>query len=89
MVKVALVECEDIHELSNCDAFLHLLNRCGVRHVLLNVYYDSPNAKTQGQNNSGDFTSHAYGCVYKASAKTWYIQEPYGEPLSLDSAGMK
>ena len=55
----------------------------------MNVYYDSPSAATRAPNNSGDFTTHAYGCVYKASSKTWYIQEPLGEPISLDSAGMR
>jgi hypothetical protein len=55
----------------------------------MNVYYDSPSAKTLRQNNSGDFTSHAHGCVYKAATKTWHIQEPLGEPIRLDSTGMK
>ena len=55
----------------------------------MNVYYDCPSAATRARNNSGDFTTHAYGCVYKASTKTWYIQEPLGEAISLDSAGMQ
>ena len=52
----------------------------------MHVFFDSPSdPNAHDQKMLGNYTSHAYACVFNAKEREWYIQEPLGDPILIKS----